>query len=149
MRTKFGIESERYWRGLVRSPDDFHDMDIPELERQVEAVCRQLASLGKNTLLLPPTFSSENLSAYLGARWKDMSDSYRTCAIPWNAVDVMATGDLAPCHILFDLTMGNLYEHSFEELWNSEKYRSFREHIEHNGLMSICPGCCVLYLAGS
>ncbi|UCD57460.1 MAG: radical SAM protein [Candidatus Hydrogenedentota bacterium] len=149
LRSKFGLTSDRYWRAMVRTPEDFGEMNTIELAHQVNMVCRRFEELGKNVLLLPPTFSPENLTAYLEARWGSMTDTYRTCAVPWNAADVTATGDLSPCHVFYDLVMGNLYEHSFEELWNSAPYRSFRAHIERHGLLSICPGCCILYLAGS
>jgi len=144
-----GLSSERYWRALVRSPEDFAHMDIPELVRQISAVCRRLEELGKNTLLLPPTCSTENLTAYFGAKWEEMTDSYHTCPVPWNSADVTATGDLAPCHVLYDLVVGNLYEKSFADLWNGEGYRLFRLYMKRHGLMSICPGCCILYLVGS
>jgi radical SAM protein with 4Fe4S-binding SPASM domain len=98
---------------------------------------------------LPSTFSEENLAAYLRAQWGKMTDRYRTCPVPWTVCDITATGAVAPCHIFYDLTLGNLYEHSFGEIWNGEPYRKFRAYMEQNRLMSICPGCCILYLAGS
>ena len=78
-----------------------------------------------------------------------MSDRYSSCPVPWNDVDIMATGEVAPCHVFYDLVTGNLHEQSFEEIWNGEKYGKFRAHMHSHGLMSICPGCCILYLAGS
>ena len=149
LKSGFGLASDRYWRALVRSPEDFNEMDAVELARQVNSVCRRFEELGKNVLLLPPTFSADNLTAYVRANWGGMTDTYRKCSIPWNSVDVIATGELAPCHVFYDLVMGNLYEHTFEELWNGERYRSFRAQMERQGLMSICPGCCILYMAGS
>ncbi|MBI4831717.1 MAG: radical SAM protein [Candidatus Lindowbacteria bacterium] len=149
LESELGITSNRYWRGLVRSPEDFATMELRELSRQVSVVCKRFEELGKGVLLLPPTFSFENLAAYTQARWAQMTDSYRTCMMPWQGADIMANGDLAPCHIFYDLVVGNLYDHSFEELWNGERYRLLRSYMERHGLMTICPGCCVLYLAGA
>jgi radical SAM protein with 4Fe4S-binding SPASM domain len=123
-------------------------MDIKELARQTNKVNKHLKKLGKFSLFLPPTFSPENLKAYLEAKWDNMTDQYRTCPAPWVGLDITASGDLAPCHIFYDLVMGNLYEHSFEEIWNGEKYQIFRAYMKEHKLMSICPGCCILYLAG-
>jgi radical SAM protein with 4Fe4S-binding SPASM domain len=81
--------------------------------------------------------------------WGRMTDKYAKCPIPWSSLDITARGDAAPCHIFYDLVMGNIYEASFEEIWSGEPYRKFRDHMERHKLMSICPGCCVLYLAGS
>jgi radical SAM protein with 4Fe4S-binding SPASM domain len=149
LETKFDITSEKYWRSMVRAREDVPAMDTVELARQVNEVQRRLAELGKNVLLLPPTFSPENLAAYFSMIWADMTDTYAKCAIPWTGLDITADGNVAPCHIFYDLVMGNIYENSFEDIWNGEPYRKFRAHMERYGLMPICPGCCVLYLAGS
>ena len=81
--SEFGIKSDGYWRGFVRSPDDFDEMDTAELARQVQVVQARLAEMGKGVLLLPPTFSAENLSAYLGAKWgvslKESVNDKRDC----------------------------------------------------------------------
>ncbi|MBY8990784.1 MAG: SPASM domain-containing protein [Candidatus Lokiarchaeota archaeon] len=148
LKSEFNITSERYWRGLLRSPDDFNGMNTRELALQVNKVYKTLGSLGKKILLLPPTFSRENLSAYLKADWDKMTDTYQSCLVPWYSVDITASGDLAPCHVYYDLTMGNLHEQSFEEIWNGDRYQKFREYMLQNKFMSICPGCCILYLAG-
>ena len=148
LKSEFDLTSERYWRGLLRSPDDFKGMDVNELATQVKKVRKRLSALGKSILLLPPTFSRENLSAYLKADWNSMTDQYRSCLVPWFGVDITATGDLAPCHVYYDLVIGNLYEQSFEEIWNGDKYQRFREYMLQNKFMSICPGCCILYLEG-
>lgn len=149
LEKEFGITSDRYWKGLVGSPDDFRDIDSGEVARQVNNVSDVLQQMGKNVLLLPPTFSPDNLRSYLGAKWTKMSDMYRSCPIPWSAADITATGDVAPCHIFYDLTMGNVYKDSFENIWNGRRYLSFRSYMEKSGLMPICHGCCILYLAGS
>jgi radical SAM protein with 4Fe4S-binding SPASM domain len=148
LKSEFGLVSERYWRGLLRSPEDFKGVDVNLLANQVNSVCKQLSALGKTIMLLPPTFSQENLSAYLKADWKNMTDQYHSCLVPWFGVDITAKGDLAPCHVFYDLVMGNLHEQSFEEIWNGVKYQRFREYMLLNKFMSICPGCCILYLAG-
>lgn len=148
LKSEFGITSDTYWQGLVRSPDFFSEVDTIELSKQVNEVSIQLRKQGKSILRLPPTFSSENLAAYLQGNWKEMRDLYETCIVPWLAVDITASGDLAPCHVFFDLVMGNLHAQTFEEIWNGNNYRKFRDYMKQNKLMSICPGCCIIYLFG-
>ena len=148
LREELGIGSDLYWRGLVQSPEVFKNIDTCVLSSQVNAVSRRFRELGKNILLLPPTFSPKNLKAYLNAEWEKMSDLYQECMVPWTSIDVTASGDIAPCHIFYDLTMGNLHEQSFGEIWNNEKYLKFRSFMREHKFMSICPGCCILYLAG-
>jgi len=148
LKSEFGIESERYWRAMVRSIEDFDEIDKVELVLQVKKVCDYLQKLGKSYLLLPPTFSHENLGAYLEAKWNKMTNLYQSCIVPWTATDITASGDVAPCHVFYDLVMGNLYENSLEDIWNGEKFQKFRNYLEHNKFLSICPGCCILYLSG-
>ncbi|MFX1338584.1 MAG: radical SAM protein [Promethearchaeota archaeon] len=148
LKSEFNLTSEKYWRGLLRSAQDFKGMDVNSLATQVKVVCKHLSALGKTIMLLPPTFSQENLLAYLKADWHNMVDQYHSCLVPWFGVDITATGDLAPCHVYYDLVMGNLHEQSFKEIWNGENYQRFREYMLQNKFMAICPGCCILYLAG-
>ena len=148
LEDSLGIKGDRYWPAMVRTPEDFRGIDVNELARQVAAVQKRCQELGKHVLLLPKQFTPENLSAYLNAKWADMPEKYRKCLMPWTGVDITANGDVAPCHIFFDLVLGNVKKSSFEEVWNGEKYKSFRAYMEKNGLMPICNGCCVLYIVG-
>jgi radical SAM protein with 4Fe4S-binding SPASM domain len=148
LKSEFGIESDDYWRSMVRSPADFEKIDLDELTRQVNEVRNQLGKLGKNYILLPPTFSPENLKAYLAAEWYKMAHSYQSCFVTCVSTDITASGDVAPCHVFYDLTMGNLNDRSIVDIWNSEKYKKFRSYMKHNTFMPICHGCCILYLSG-
>lgn len=148
LKREFSLGSDVHWRGLVRATTDFAYMDIEEMCRQIRNVVKQMWSIGKPVILLPPTLSEENYRAYFKAAWSKMSDRYRLCPVPWSAVDITANGDVAPCHIFYDLTMGNLQEDSFENIWNSERYNKFRNWIRNHGLMPICQGCCILYIVG-
>ncbi len=148
LKTLFNIETQD-WKGIVQDPRDFSSMDYKELARQVSRVMEYYISKGKNVLLLPPTFSPRNLEAYNAGKWNGMVDLYRACPAPWKAVDITAEGDVAPCHVFYDLKLGNLHYNTFEEIWNSDKYKTFREYMKERGLMSICNiGCCILYLMG-
>ena len=58
--------------------------------------------------------------------------------------DVTASGDVAPCHVFYDLTMGNIRTASIGEIWNGEAFNCFRGHIR-NHLLPVCPACCQFY----
>ncbi|MBY9018538.1 MAG: SPASM domain-containing protein, partial [Candidatus Lokiarchaeota archaeon] len=102
----------------------------------------------KNLLLLPPTFSPNNLKAYLKADWNGMKDQYNKCYSPFVSADIVANGDVAPCHVFYDLVMGNLHEQSISEIWNGSRYTKFRNMMKQQTFMPICSGCCILYLSG-
>jgi len=148
LSSEFGIQSDTYWKSMVRLPSEFCEIDRTELSRQVNRVRTYYSSQNKNVMLLPPTFSSQNLEAYLISNWDQMIDVYEKCIIPWVSAEIVANGDVAPCHVFYDLVLGNLYENGIADIWNGEKYKRFRNYIESKIFMPICPGCCILYLSG-
>ena len=146
LKEKLSISSEKYWRGFLRDPKYFREIDTIQVAHQIENIKQRFREIDIGLNLLPPTYSPKNLSAYFSANWNEMTDKYANCSVPWYACEITANGDVAPCHIFYDLVVGNLYEQSFDEIWNSNKYRIFREYMKEHKLMSICPGCCILYL---
>ena len=74
----------------------------------------------------------------------DFYTKKRICSWPWKSSYICANGDVVPCSILADsetVKMGNVFENSLSEIWNSEKYRNFRDqHINHD-LPSYCRHC--------
>jgi MoaA/NifB/PqqE/SkfB family radical SAM enzyme len=66
-----------------------------------------------------------------------------TCRSPWNTLIIGRTGDAFPCWLK---KIGNVREHSLQELWNSEQTLSFRRACRKN-LFPVCPGCCFLEYA--
>jgi len=149
LKTEFGISSEKNWKGLVRDIEEFKNIDVTAISSQVNKVCNELKNRDINTILLPPTYSPENLSAYLKADWQNMEDLYQSCPVPWTGCEITASGEVAPCHVFHDFTLGNLKESSFMEIWYGEKYAKFRRYMEKKKFMPLCNiGCCILYLAG-
>ena len=148
LKAEFGISSDNYWKSMVRSPEDFANIDTEELSRQVKNVIAKLGAIHKNYLLLPPTFSTVNIKAYLGAKWEEMSDIYSTCLSPLTSIDITASGFVAPCHIFYDLVLGNLNEKNISDIWNGDKFQKFRSYFSQNNLLPVCSGCCILYLSG-
>ena len=69
------------------------------------------------------------------------------CYIAWHHTRIRANCNVVPCQRC-DLTMGNLKEISFNEIWNGSKYREFRKKtLTRKGLASMgefcdCRFCC-------
>ena len=49
-------------------------------------------------------------------------------------------GDVIFCHLL-RIKFGNLLESSFEDIWGSEKMRTFRKKLLEGNLLPICRRC--------
>ena len=148
LKSEFSITSDKYWKAMIRSPEDFAKINVEELSLQVKNAIAKLDSMKKNYLLLPPSFSVSNIKAYLGAKWEEMTDTYKTCLSPWTSIDITASGDIAPCHIFYDLVFGNLNENTISKIWNGDKFQKFRKYFSQNNLLPVCTGCCILYLSG-
>ena len=67
------------------------------------------------------------------------------CTAPWAAPVVAYDGSVLPCCWDYEhsMVMGNLFEHSFEEIWSGEKFVSLREAILANDLSQYptCANC--------
>lgn len=70
---------------------------------------------------------------HLNKCWK----MWHSCVMTWD-------GNIVPCCFDKDAkyTMGNIHEHTFKEIWNSEKYQKFRSKLFTNRKeIDICKNC--------
>ncbi|MBI5555359.1 MAG: SPASM domain-containing protein [Elusimicrobia bacterium] len=64
------------------------------------------------------------------------------CFIPWYSGRVSPYGDVYPCSI--DVKIGNIRQTPFSVLWNSPRYKDFRNTLKRQGLFPKCAKCCNL-----
>lgn len=64
-----------------------------------------------------------------------------TCYIPWFVTEILANGDVIPMTRCIHIKMGNIYNDSFEKIWNGENYRKFRKALQQNRRFPICRRC--------
>ena len=64
----------------------------------------------------------------------------KICYTPWRKLMVTPTGDIGPC---VHYPLGNIKRDKFEKLWNSARYKKFRNTIKKKGLFSSCVRCCL------
>lgn len=67
------------------------------------------------------------------------------CYKQWIRMEVLPSGDITPCIQFPDLTFGNIHRDNFKEIWNSEKYKTFRKRIDRE-LLPVCSRCDAIYL---
>jgi MoaA/NifB/PqqE/SkfB family radical SAM enzyme len=63
-----------------------------------------------------------------------------TCSEPWSAIWVTSAGDVRTC-CLNGLSFGNLFEQTFDEIWNGEPYRRFRAQHARREVANGCGSC--------
>jgi len=67
------------------------------------------------------------------------------CFVPWQVAQIIANGDLIPMTRCFNIILGNIYEQSFKEIWNGEKYRNLRKTLRKYKAFPACSRCCGIF----
>lgn len=85
-------------------------------------------------------------SRYLFDRgqWKSASTRARGCMRMWTTAVITSDGDVVPCCYdkNADHAMGNLNSQAFRDIWNGEKYHSFRSAVIRNRKETdLCRSC--------
>jgi MoaA/NifB/PqqE/SkfB family radical SAM enzyme len=52
-----------------------------------------------------------------------------SCIIGWYSLVVRTNGAVAPCCVIQNRDLGNVFTESVEQIWNGERYRSFRKEL--------------------
>ena len=68
----------------------------------------------------------------------------KQCVWPWESSYISKTGDVVPCCIIGDekvASFGNIKEKTFEQIWNSDDYKNFRNKIKNNEIPDYCKNC--------
>lgn len=71
----------------------------------------------------------------------------KRCLAVTNRMDILADGNVSACKLFSEFDVGNLYDSSVEEIWNSERFDHIRK-ILSEGLTPVCSKCVLLYLNG-
>jgi radical SAM protein with 4Fe4S-binding SPASM domain len=144
VKSEFGVEDALCARGLIRDVNDFIDIDIPELIRQVNNVRDYCQEKGINVIGYPKAMDYDNLSNFYTAKWDKMIDKRNRCSFPWLYVEISANGDVTPCHTFYDYTIGNIYKENILTMWNSDRLSKFRKFTKKN-LLPVCTACSRYY----
>ena len=139
--THFGIGSAPQARGIVQDPAIFADMDIEALTRQLKKVRDICQARGIHFIAFPRTIACDNIRNYFTAQWDKMVDRRTRCAFPWIFAEISARGDVTVCHSFYDLSLGNVYEQPFREIWRGERIKKVRNYLR-KGIFPICTACC-------
>lgn len=70
----------------------------------------------------------------------------KKCSWPWRSAYITSSGDVIPCCSLGDadiITMGNVFEENFYDIWYSKKYHDFRQSIKDHDVPGFCKRCYV------
>lgn len=119
------------WRG------EFADAELTEEE--INLVRKDLTAAKEHLKSLEMVHNIDNVLL----RYRLGETAFRNipCYAGWFYTRIKVDGTVLPCGFC-DLSLGNLNESSFKEIWNGAKYRSFRnESSTLKGLASLAPYC--------
>ncbi|MEM7825408.1 MAG: radical SAM protein [Candidatus Aenigmatarchaeota archaeon] len=80
----------------------------------------------------------------LGINFKYTDHYLDKCLYPWVCPYITWNGFVTPCCVKPDpeeFNFGNVFEDSFSSIWNSKKYKKFRESLNSKAPPQICRGC--------
>jgi radical SAM protein with 4Fe4S-binding SPASM domain len=119
------------WKGFVPEPSDFDPSWLKE----------NLAKLFQNEKVDASDFV--DIVEY----YSNITNKFgRTkCLAPWHEMVVRSDGNVYPCVDYPDYKLGNIYETSYNELWNGEEMNKFRDLMNKHTL-PICNRCCRMFV---
>jgi len=82
-----------------------------------------------------------------------VGESWKACTRPFSATYITVHGNLLPCCLspftaagrLEECVLGNIFEHSFEELWTGPAYTRFRAAFRSDAPPVSCASCGTLW----
>jgi len=134
-----GVDS---WKGFVEDYSDFGD--------DARRIADVIADLKRRSFdffvdALPSIDLERDLPRMYEDHDWDLGRSH--CPIPYLEPTIEADGNVYACNLYTDesMSMGNIHERPFLDIWFGEKFQAFRKMLnEEGGLLPICNRCCQL-----
>jgi radical SAM protein with 4Fe4S-binding SPASM domain len=132
----------------VHAPDKLNvtqqtldNIDI-HLKTRVYAETLAMAERKKIQVCLPEAAGPEN--KFGNDSWTSRNDQF-VCTLPYDFVSVSKEGNIYPCcKMRRDCSLGNIFEHSFADIWDGPGYaRLFKSLRQEGTLLKNCRSCTV------
>ena len=135
---RFGYVPKNH-RGYLKSC--FNDVDPHETARQIAEITRMSKGHASVPQFLPDITTEAQIRRYYGDHtWHC---GYPECESIYFIAEISPDGRVTPCRDYQDYSAGNINEQSFYDIWNGEKFKTFRKEMQ-KGLMPVCTRCCGL-----
>ena len=135
---RFGYMPKNH-RGYLKSC--FTNVDPKVTSRQIAEIIRISKGHESVPQFLPDITSERDIRRY----YSDHSwhCGYPHCESIYFIAEISPDGRVTPCRDYQDYSCGNINEQSFYDIWNGEKFKTFRREMQ-KGLMPVCTRCCGL-----
>lgn len=95
-----------------------------------------------------PTLDHTDMEDFLLGSHRPAQNKTRCLALRSRA-DVYPPGTVVSCHLFPELSVGNLTEMEFGDIWHGAPFNRMRKTIANCGLMPVCAKCNLLYARGA
>lgn len=130
MKEHLNCDVSPAWQGFV---EESIDIDTEWLKRDLQEIWRS---------------EGVDYSGYVDIHdyYTDINNVFgrSKCVAPWHELIIRRTGDVYPCVDLPDYKFGNIYNDSFQEIWEGERAQIFRNYMKTDNLM-MCNRCTRLF----
>lgn len=118
---------------------------------QLEKFRERWELCGANEVIFKPytNWGGQNIDVFDNYQVKKLQNTLNhkrahPCKFLWTSIVVSHNGDVVPCCYDYDttMTMGNINEHSIDEIWNGDKYIQLRQaELEGRNSSVLCDNC--------
>jgi len=137
-KERFGFAPKNH-RGYLKSC--FNDVDPHIAARQIAEIIRMSQGHASVPQFLPDITTEAQIRRYYSDHAWDCG--YPECESIYFIAEISPDGRVTPCRDYQDYSAGNINEQSFYDIWNGEKFKTFRKEMQ-KGLMPVCTRCCGL-----
>jgi MoaA/NifB/PqqE/SkfB family radical SAM enzyme len=123
---------------VIRTITSFEKNIAPEVEALVTRLAAERNSkslLERARLFLErPETLNQKVRHHLEVRRsertrKRSADFVESCIMAWVTLVIRSEGSVAPCCILQEKKLGNIFEHSLHDVWHSQAYAGYRREL--------------------
>ncbi len=121
-----------------------------DFDKQVEQLIVECEVLAKELHILFKASGATNPHSSLEASKQRDQQPWKACMRPWTTAYITANGNALPCCIApfatrdyESLKLGNVFEQSFDSIWNGESYQHWRTQLLSDQPHEACAGCGV------
>ena len=114
--------------------DEFKEKIVPQILEVLSDNMVDKSIISYSRFVLNDLFNTkyntiENYSE--GIYWNDLNKVLSLCDKPSKTAMILPNGNVLPCCMMegsYNAIMGNIFESSFMEIWNNNKYQTFRKN---------------------
>lgn len=132
----------------LRVPELFFQIQVADWGKPAMAARTRPLRVTSTATLDDQLDKAARLAASLGVVLNIYRDNMlktgEACSWPWRSTYIASNGDVVPCCVVADsstMKLGNIFQTSFQEIWNGKAYRALREQMRSGNIPDYCKGC--------